>query len=475
MVRAERTASPPRRRSRRVAWAARSPPRGITPLVKRLVVVGGGFGGLTVCRALRGTPIDVTLVDRVNHHLFQPLLYQVAMAGLSPAEIAYPIRSAFRDDPRVRVLLGEVVAIDRDLRTVRLLDGETLGYDWLVVAVGAQNDWFGKESTWGARSLGLKSIDDAVEIRRRVLLAFEAAEREADSASRDRLLTFVVIGGGPTGVEVAGALAELARTVLARDFRVIRPESARVVLVERGTRLLPGGFDPRSAESAQRQLAELGVEVRLGAEVRDLDDSGVALADGRVECATVLWTAGVRARALTARLGGVTDRAGRVEVAQDCSLPGHPEVFVIGDAARFAPEGSAQALPGIAPVAIQQGRFVAEAIRRDLRAQPRGRFSYRDKGIMATIGRSRAVAEAGRLRFGGLLAWVAWLVIHLWYLIGFRNRFVVLFSWFWNYVAYRRGARLITGERAWERLADYGVGEEPRLPPPEDTQPGSRQ
>ena len=418
----------------------------------KVVIVGGGFGGLEAAKLLGRADVDVTLVDRTNHHLFQPLLYQVAMAGLSPAEIAVPIRSVLKHLDRAQVLLGDVRRVDLAARQVHLQHDAVLAYDFLVLAYGAKTNYFGHDG-WARHSLAMKTIDDALAVRRRVLLAFEAAEREADPAARRALLTFIVIGGGPTGVEVAGALAELGRFVLAGDFREIRGERPRVVLVEAQDRLLPAGFDPALCESARHQLEQLGVEVRLGCRVEDIDAHGVQLDSGRVESTTVLWTAGVCARGLGATLGVGVDRAGRVVVQPDCSLPGYPEVFAVGDCAAFIPEGSERPLPGVSPVAMQQARFVARAI--DARVRGRaapGRFEYTDKGIMATIGRSRAVAQAGGLRLTGLAAWLAWLLVHIWYLIGFRNRFVVLFSWAWSYLTYKRGARLITGERPWEGL-----------------------
>jgi len=415
---------------------------------RHVVIVGGGFGGLAAAQALGRLPVDVTLVDRANHHLFQPLLYQVAMAGLSPADIAMPIRAILRRRRNVRVFLDEAVAIDPAERRVELRGLPPLRYDWLVLAAGAQTNYFGHPE-WSRWALGLKDVDDALEIRRRVLLAFEAAEREVDPARRRALLRFVVIGGGPTGVELAGTLAEIERHVLARDFRRIHPGDAEVTLVEAGPRILPP-FDPRLSEAARRQLEELGVKVRTGAMVEGVDDRGVHLrVDGKQEilpASTVLWGAGVRARPIASTLGVALDRMGRVIVGPDCSIPGHPEAFVIGDIAHHAgPDGNP--LPGLAPVAMQQGRFVARAIAADLAGRPRGAFRYRDKGMMSTIGRSRAVAEIGRLRFAGLLAWLAWTFVHLLFLIGFRNRLLVFVNWVYSYVTYRRGARLITGRR----------------------------
>lgn len=432
------------------------------PSARHVVVVGGGFGGLAVVKALmkseRSRPLEVTLVDRQNHHLFQPLLYQVAMAGLSPADIAIPIRSVLREYPRVRVLMAEAVGVDFERRHLLLHDGESIGYDYLVIAAGARTNFFGHEKSWGVHALGMKSLEDALEMRRRVLLAFEAAEREPDEAARRRLLSFAVIGGGPTGVEVAGALSELARFVLSDDFRAIDASQTRVVLIEAQDRLLSGGFSEKLAQSAREQLAELGVEVRLRTRVEEIDEHGVKFESqqgaGLLEAATVLWTAGVEARHLTERLGVERDRMGRVQVKPDCSVPEHPEVFAIGDMAAFVPRGTTEPLPGVAPVAMQQGRYVAKAIRLRQQGLEPAAFEYVDKGIMATIGRSRAVAQSGRLELSGFMAWMTWLVVHIWYLVTFRNRLMVLFGWFYNYVLYRRGARLITGEKSWKSLSE---------------------
>jgi NADH dehydrogenase len=419
----------------------------------RVVVIGGGFGGLAAACGLARAPVQVTLVDRSNHHLFQPLLYQVATAGLSPADIAYPIRTVLRHQENARVLLGEVTRVDLEERRCVLDDGSELAFDWLVVAAGARTNYFDKEAEWKPHALGLKDLDEALEIRRRVLLAFEAAERETDPVARHRLLTFVVIGGGPTGVEVAGALSDLARTVLADDFRTIDPSVARIVLLERGDRLLAAGFDPKLSKRALRQLVELGVEVRLDTAVESIDEQGVAVSGGeRIDSTTVLWTAGIRARGVARTLGVEIDRGGRVKVDADCSIPGHPRAFAIGDIACLTQEGAQSPLPGLAPVALQEGRHVARIIASGGKRRPP--FRYVDKGVMATIGRSRAVAQAlnGSLRVSGFLAWCAWLFIHIWFLIGFKNRVSVLGNWFWSYLTYRRGARLITGERSWDLL-----------------------
>ncbi|MCA9596825.1 MAG: NAD(P)/FAD-dependent oxidoreductase, partial [Myxococcales bacterium] len=411
--------------------------------------------GLTAARELADEYVGITLVDRANHHLFQPLLYQVATAGLSPTDIAVPIRRVLTKQDNVRVLLSEVTAIALDERTVELDDGTKLPFDVLVLAAGARSNYFGNE-TWKEHTLGLKTVDDALEIRKRVLLSFEAAEREKDEARRKRLMTFVVIGGGPTGVEVAGALSDLARTVLDEDFRAIDPSGARVLLVEMADRVLAGVFDEKLCRRAQEQLEELGVEVRLGTPVKEIDERGIRLGDERIDAATVLWTAGVRGRGVAETLGVELDKNGRVVVEPDCSIPGHPRCFVIGDLASFTPPGKDKPLPGLAPVALQQGRHVAKNVPRVLRGERTLEFSYVDKGVMATIGRSRAVAETlgGRVRVTGFIAWLTWLFVHIWFLIDFRNRVSVLLNWFWAYVTYRRGSRLITGRRPWELLRD---------------------
>jgi NADH dehydrogenase len=412
-------------------------------LRKQVVVIGGGFGGLAVTRALAREAVQVTLVDRRNHHLFQPLLYQVAMAGLSPAEIAVPIRSVLRRQKNARVLLAEAMRIDMAAHQVVLREAPPLAYDFLVVATGALTSYFGHDE-WRDVAPGLKDIEDAVEIRRRVLLAFEAAEREPDAEVRRRHLTFVVIGGGPTGVELAGAIAELASYVLARDFRAINPEDTRVVLLEGGARIL-NTFAPQLSDRAMRSLAGMGVEVRTRAQVTQIDDGGVLLGSERIWAGTVLWAAGVAAAPLPKDLPAPVDRIGRALVERDCSLPGHPEIFCIGDAAAFFPASGTSPLPGVSPVAMQQGRFVARQIGRRLDTHASETFVYRDKGSMATIGRSRAVAEIGKVRLSGFIAWLAWLLVHIYYLVDFRNRTFVIINWAWSYLTYRRGARLITG------------------------------
>lgn len=397
----------------------------------RVVIVGGGFAGLNAARALRRTDVDVTIVDRRNFHLFQPLLYQVAMAALNPSDIAYPIRSIFKSQENVvQVLLGEVTDIDLDARSVTV-ESEQVPYEFLLLATGATHSYFGRDE-WEELAPGLKTVEDALEMRARVLLAFENADAEPDDA--ERWLTFVVVGAGPTGVELAGALAEIAVHAMGKEFDRVDPAAARVILVEGTDRVLPP-YVPSLSASAQRQLEELGVEVRTDCLVTEIDDRGVTLSSGeRIEAGTVLWAAGVQASSVGAMVGEI-DQVGRVLVKDDLSVPGHPEVFVAGDLA--AVEG----VPGVAPAAMQMGRHVARVIA----TGKRRRFRYSDKGSLATIGRARAVADIRGVRFGGFLAWFAWLAIHIFYLIGFRNRFFVLAGWAWHYITFRRGARIITG------------------------------
>lgn len=408
----------------------------------RVVIVGGGFGGLNAARALRKSPVEVTLVDRRNHHLFQPLLYQVATAALSPAEIASPIRGILRKQRNVSVMLGEVVTIDLDRRQVELSDGTLLPYDYLVLATGAVDQYFG-HSDWVELAPGLKTVDDATEIRRRFLLAFEAAEREDSPEARRALLTTVVIGGGPTGVEMAGAMAEMARHSLVRDFRRIDPTTARIILVEGGDRVLPA-YAPELSRKAEEALRKRGVEVRTGTLVERIEPDAVYIGDERIETRNVVWAAGIAASPLGSALGVPTDRMGRVVVEEDLSVPGHPEVFVIGDLAN-ARGKEGEPLPGLAPVAIQQGKATGANIARSVAGRPREPFRYWDRGTMATIGRGAAIAEIGRLKLHGFIAWLAWIFIHIFFLIGFRNRVAVMLEWAWAYVSWQRGARLITG------------------------------
>lgn len=416
----------------------------------RVVIIGGGFGGLEVARRLGDKNVDVLLIDRENHHLFQPLLYQVAICGLSPADIAAPIRSIVARHSNVRVVQANVDRIDRAARSV-IAGDKRFSYDTLVVAVGAKTAYFGHEE-WREHAPGLKSIDDALDIRRRVLSAFERAELMDDPRAREDETTFCVVGGGPTGVELAGAIAELARHVLAQDFRRIDPRKSKVVLIEGGAALLPG-FTPALQRAAQEQLEELGVQIRFGNRVSKIDTDGVELDGERIRAGVTVWAAGVRANPLVGALGGEVDRMGRVVVGPTLSLPHDPRIFVIGDAASAKGEDG-EPLPGVAPVAIQAGRYVAERILEGPGADPEP-FAYRDRGIMATIGRSRAVAKSGRIETTGMLAWLAWLFIHLMFLVGFRNRIAVFLSWIWSYVTYERGARLIT------RRASHEPGEPP--------------
>jgi NADH:ubiquinone reductase (H+-translocating) len=420
-----------------------------TPLIvptrerPHVVIVGGGFGGLYCARDLGGADVSITVIDRRNFHLFQPLLYQVATASLSPADIASPIRLVLRKHRNVSVWLGEAVDVDIERRELRLADGASVTWDYLVLATGATHAYFGREE-WAHRAPGLKTIEDATEIRRRFLLAFEAAEREADPDARRRLLTFVIVGAGPTGVELAGAMAEIARQVMPGDFRAIDTTTTRIILLEGMDRVLPA-YPPDLSEAALRQLRRLGVEVRTGRLVTDIDEDAVRVGEDVIPAANVFWAAGVAASKLGAALGVETDRAGRVIIAEDCSVPGHANVFVVGDlAAARNPDGSA--VPGVAQGAIQMGRHVARQILRDLRSRPRERFTYVDKGDLATIGRAAAVARLKRAKLSGFPAWVIWVVVHIMYLIGFRNRVLVMLQWAWAYLTYHRGIRLITGD-----------------------------
>jgi NADH dehydrogenase len=407
----------------------------------RVVIVGGGFGGLYAARAFKGAAVDVTIVDRRNHHVFQPLLYQVAMAGLSPGDIASPIRWILRRQRNVEVLLAEARGVDLPGNRLLLADGD-LSYDFLIVATGATHAYFGHDE-WRKLAPGLKTIEDALEIRRRVLLAFERAERQADSDGRRALLTFVVIGGGPTGVEMAGALAEISRQSLARDFRHFDPGSARIVLLEGGPFIL-AAFPEHLRAAAHRDLERLGVEVRTNSVVTKVGPGVVSIGAESIACETVLWAAGVAASPLGAALGVPVDHAGRVRVSPDLTIPGAPNVFVIGDLASLT-GADGRPLPGVAQVAIQMGRHAARNILRAIEKQPLRPFAYRDLGNMATIGRASAIADFGRFTLTGWFAWLAWLFVHIMNLIGFRNRLVVLVQWAWAYFSYQRAIRLITG------------------------------
>jgi NADH:ubiquinone reductase (H+-translocating) len=425
----------------------------------RVVVIGAGFGGLEAARHLAKLPVKVTVIDRKNHHIFQPLLYQVATAGISPGEIAAPIRWILRGLKNVEILLGEVVGFDLARKLVILPEVE-IAYDYLIVAAGATHSYFGHEE-WEPFAPGLKTVENALEIRRRILLAFELAERETLASGAHIPLNFVIVGGGPTGVELAGTLAEIARSVLHDEFKAIDPRRARILLLEGGPRVLPA-YAPDLSRSATRQLEKLGVEVRTSAMVTDLQPGAVFVGSEKIPAAVVLWAAGVRASQLGAKLGAPVDRAGRVRVGKDLSIPHHPEVFVIGDLAECKDQ-KGNLLPGVAPVAMQQGRAVSKAIARDLKAQAREDFHYVDKGSLATIGRNAAVAQFRGLHISGYFAWLAWLFVHIFFLIGFRNRVLVMIQWAWSYFTYERGARLITGSSA---LPGWTEAPQPSEPEP---------
>jgi NADH dehydrogenase len=426
------------------------------PVRHRVVIVGGGFGGLYATKALKGQDVDITLIDRRNYHLFQPLLYQVATGSLSPGEVAAPLRAILRRQRNVRVWLGEAVSIDPATRNLILADG-SVPYDSLIVACGARNHYFGNDA-WEVVAPGLKSIEDATEVRRKLLFAFEAAERETDPARRHAWLTFVIVGGGPTGVELAGALAEIAHATLRSDFRSIHPEDAQILLVEGLSRVLTA-FPEYLSAAAEKSLERLGVRVRTNVKVTGIDPEGVTLSVSgtpeRVESRTVIWAAGVAPSGFGAILakcaGAQLDRQGRVIVEPDLTIPGHPEIFVIGDLAHATDPGSSTPLPGVAPVAMQQGAYVARAIVSRLRGETVRPFHYHNKGNLAVIGRASGVADFGRMGFHGVLAWLLWLFVHLMYLAGFQNRLLVFLRWGFQYLTFSRGARLITGERPSER------------------------
>lgn len=409
-------------------------------VLPHVVIVGGGFGGIEAAKLLGRARVRVTLVDRRNHHVFQPLLYQVATAALNPANIASPIRRILRGFSNVEVILGEVETVDVASKTVKLADGE-LHYDYLIVATGATHSYFGHEE-WEVDAPGLKSIEDALEIRRRVLLAFEAAERETETRRRREWTTFVVVGAGPTGVELAGALAEIARHDLIHEFHRFNPARSKVILLEAGPRVLPAYPEDLSAR-AQEQLERLGVEVRVNTPVTDVDGEGVTTNAGYIASRTVLWGAGVKASPLAQTLGAPLDQAGRVKVTRELTLPGHPEVFVIGDLAAFEQDG--KLVPGVAPAAMQGGRYAAKAIIATLAHKPRTPFHYIDKGSLATIGRAAAVGQVGKMHLSGFVAWAAWSLIHVFFLINFRSRVLVMLEWGWLYLFHDRGSRLITG------------------------------
>lgn len=416
---------------------ANSNPNGLP----RVVVIGGGFGGLKAAMGLAKANVHVIILDRKNHHTFQPLLYQVALAALSPADIAAPIRSALRSKKNAEVLFGNAVGFEMEHRRVLLEEGDTVPYDYLIVAAGATHSYFGRED-WAQLAPGLKTVEDATEIRRRILLAFELAERETLLDKQKCPLNFVIVGGGPTGVELAGAIAEISKHVLSTDFQAIDPRRSRVILLEGGPRVLPAYTEDLSA-SAQRQLEQLGVEVRTSTKVTNVEPGLVWVGNEKIEAAVTLWAAGVKASSLGRALGGPIDSSGRVIVNDRLNIEGHPEIFVIGDLAHFEQNGTP--VPGVAPVAIQMGEYVAKEIQRRVQKKPSRAFRYWDKGSMATIGRTKGIAQIGKIHLSGTLAWAAWLFIHLIYLIGFRNRFSVLLNWGWQYLRWQSGARLITG------------------------------
>jgi NADH:ubiquinone reductase (H+-translocating) len=407
---------------------------------RRVVIVGAGFGGLSAAKRFANSPFDVTVVDRHNYHLFQPLLYQVATAGLSPADIASPIRGILRHQRNAEVLLAKVSGLDLSNKEV-IAEGRRIPFDYLIIATGAEHAYFGHD--WASYAPGLKTIDDATYLRRRILLAFERAESVKDAAERRRLLNFVVVGGGPTGVEIAGAIAELARRALASDFRSIDPRCARIILIEAAPRLLTP-FDPTLSAAARRSLEQLGVEVRLSAGVTDCDCSGVSIGDERIETRTIVWAAGVKASPAAEWLAADSDRAGRVLVRADLSVPGQPDIFVIGDAAA-AIGADGKPLPGVAPVAKQQGQYVADLLIARTQGRTLRSFRYRDFGSMATIGRKRAVAQFATVKLSGVTAWLLWSLAHIYFLIGFHNRLTVALNWAWSYATFQRGTRLITG------------------------------
>lgn len=408
----------------------------------RVVIVGAGFGGLAAAKRLVGEAVDVTLIDRQNHHLFQPLLYQVATAALSPADIAQPIRSIMRHADNVTVILDTVTDVDRERRCVCLASGAERPFDWLIIATGARHSYFGNDQ-WESDAPGLKTIDDATRIRRNVLIALERAEVETDKARRDALLTFVVIGGGPTGVEMAGAIAELARRSVSREFRHITPHCSRVILVDSGDRLLKS-FPAHLSAKARQALQSMGVDVRLGIRITDIHDHGVDISGDFVAASTIVWAAGVVASPAARWLQVEADRSGRLPTCPELRAPGCPHIFVVGDTAA-CPDGTGGTLPGVAPVAKQQGRHAAETILRAIRGQAATPFRFRNFGSMATIGRSHAIADFGRVRLSGFAAWLVWGFAHVWFLMNFRNRAAVALSWLWNYATYQRSARLITG------------------------------
>lgn len=420
------------------------------PRVPHIVIVGGGFGGLKLAKELKRAPVMITLVDKRNHHLFQPLLYQVATAGLSPADIAAPIRAVLKRQENVEVLLGKVTGVDVRRKEV-WVGTRAIPFDYLVLATGSSHSYFG-HSEWEAFAPGLKSIHDAVEIREKILSAFERAESEPNPEIRKELLTFAIVGGGPTGVELSGALYELSHISLSRNFRVINPRSTRIILLEAGPRIL-ASFSPESSAKVTQKLEGFGIEVRTNSRVSQVDDEGIVIGGTeRIRARTVLWAAGVAASPAASWVGAESDRAGRAKVQSDLSVQGHPEIFIIGDAATLIQDG--KPLPGVAPVALQQGKYLARLIKKEIVGKTeREPFHYFDKGNLATVGRAYAIAEFTKLKVTGFIAWILWLAVHIYYLIGFRNRVSVMLEWAWAYLTYQRGARLIT----WESSPQPGI------------------
>ena len=417
----------------------------------KVVIIGGGFGGLWAAKELANKAVEVTLIDRKNHHVFQPLLYQVATAVLSPGEIAQPIRRILAYAKNTEVILGEVVNFDKEGRTVILNDGARVSYDYLIIAAGARHAYFGHDD-WETAAPGLKTLEDAVEIRRRVLLAFELAERDASLTGNQRQLNFVVVGGGPTGVELAGAIADIARMALAKDFKAIDTRKTHVTLFEGSDRVL-GTFAEELSISGKRQLEQIGVDVRLNSFVTEIEPGRVKVGEDWIDCDVVLWATGVAASPLGKALGVETDKAGRICVEKDLSLKDHKNIFVIGDMASIL-QTNGEPVPGVSPAAMQMGTLTANNILNKLEGNPHTEFEYWDKGTMATIGRSKAIAEAGGFKFKGFVAWLMWLFLHVFFLIGFRNRVSVMFSWFWAYLTRERSARLITGDADEMREAE---------------------
>jgi NADH dehydrogenase len=427
------------------------------PKQPRVVIVGGGFGGLAAAIALKNAPVQITLVDKGNYHLFQPLLYQVATAGLSPADIASPIRGILSRQENTNVILGEVEGVDYSGKKVLLAD-RALEYDYLILATGARHSYFGHEK-WEKNAPGLKSIDDATKIRRKILLAFEHAESEADPEKKKALLTFVVVGAGPTGVELCGAIAELSHVSLAGDFRHIDPKSTKIILIESGPRIL-AAFTPKIARAATKRLESMGVEIHTGGRVEDIDENGVRIGEKKIRSETVIWAAGVAPSPAGKWLNTATDKSGRVQVNPDLSVPGRSDIYVIGDTATLSPpENHGKPLPGVAPVAMQQGKYLAKSLIARIKCQKVEPFKYVDKGNLATVGRAFAIAEFKGLKVSGFFAWILWLVVHIYYLIGFRNRAIVLLEWAWGYLTFQRGARIIVGGDSTDHCGEISGGE----------------